>query len=77
MLYLYLSDATGEERHHMWDGDKRFERIYRQGSMSIMEIWVDTTTGVQYLFHCAGYSGGLSVLLDAEGKPVLDSRYTR
>ncbi|MCE5342884.1 MAG: DUF6440 family protein [Eubacteriales bacterium] len=59
----------------MWDDDKRFERIYRQGSMNIMEIWVDTTTGVQYLFHSAGYSGGLTVLLDADGKPVIDTRY--
>ncbi len=61
----------------MWDGDKRFERIFHQGSLSAMEIWVDTTTGVQYLFHSAGYSGGLTVLLDAEGKPLLDSRYAR
>jgi hypothetical protein len=60
----------------MWDDDKRFERVYRQGSMSMMEIWVDIKTGVQYLFHSAGYSGGLTVLLDADGKPALDPRYT-
>ena len=32
---------------------------------------VDTETGVQYLYHSAGYSGGLTVLVDAEGKPLL------
>ena len=35
------------------------------------EIWVDTETGVQYLYHAAGNSGGLTVLVDAEGKPLL------
>lgn len=50
--------------------DKRFEKIYSQGMGSI-EIWVDRETGVNYLFHHSGYAGGLSVLLDREGKPVI------
>ena len=32
---------------------------------------VDTQTGVQYFYHAAGNSGGLTVLVDAEGKPLL------
>ena len=36
-----------------------------------MEIWVDTQTGVNYLFHQNGYAGGMTVLLDREGKPVI------
>lgn len=52
--------------------DKRFERVFKQGAMSgNSEIWVDTRTGVQYLWHCNGYAGGLTVLVDAEGKPLL------
>ena len=50
--------------------DKRFERIYSQGLHSI-EIWVDKETGVNYLFRASGYSGGLTVLLDKDGKPVI------
>ncbi len=50
--------------------DKRFEKIYSQGMGSI-EIWVDRETGVNYLFNHSGYAGGLSVLLDREGKPVI------
>ena len=50
--------------------DKRFERIYTQ-SMGSTEIWVDKETGVNYLFHSSGYAGGLTVLLDREGKPVI------
>ena len=34
-------------------------------------VLVDTQTGVNYLFACSGYSGGLTVLLDADGKPVV------
>lgn len=36
-----------------------------------MEIWVDRTTGVHYLYHASGYSGGLTVLLGPDGKPVV------
>ncbi|MBQ9120407.1 MAG: xylan 1,4-beta-xylosidase [Lachnospiraceae bacterium] len=51
--------------------EKRFKRIYSQGVMDSTEIWVDQVTGVNYLYHAAGYSGGLTPLLDAEGKPVI------
>ena len=50
--------------------DKRFEKIYAQG-MGAIEIWVDKETGVNYLFHASGYAGGLTVLLDKDGKPVI------
>lgn len=36
-----------------------------------MEIWVDKETGVQYVYHLAGYAGGMSPLLDTDGKPLL------
>lgn len=49
----------------------RFEKIYSQGTMNVTEIWVDKTTGVNYLFHVSGYAGGLTPLLDREGKPVV------
>ena len=50
---------------------KRFVRTYTQGALSTMEIWVDTQTGVNYLFRTSGYSSGLTVLLDRDGKPVI------
>lgn len=50
---------------------KRFEKVYSQGAMTNVEIWVDRETGVNYLFTSSGYAGGLTVLLDREGKPVL------
>ena len=53
--------------------DKRFEKIYKQ-DMGSTEIWVDKETGVNYLYHASGYSGGLTVLVDAEGKPIVTKR---
>jgi len=50
--------------------EKRFEKIYSQGLGSV-QIWVDTETGVNYLFQQSGYAGGLTPLLDRDGKPVI------
>lgn len=49
----------------------RFERIYSQGTMNVTEIWVDRETGVNYVFHVAANAGGMTPLLDREGKPVI------
>ena len=38
--------------------NERFEKIYSQGAMNVMEIWVDRETGVNYVFHQSGYAGG-------------------
>ncbi len=51
--------------------DKRFIKIYSQGTFNCTEIWVDKETGVNYLFRQSGYAGGMSVLLDKDGKPVV------
>ena len=50
--------------------EKRFKKIYSQ-SMGTMEIWVDRETGVHYLYHNGGYGGGLTPLLDKDGKVVV------
>ena len=50
---------------------QRFEKIYTQGAMTTTEIWVDKETGVNYLFHACGYAGGMTPLLDRDGKPVV------
>lgn len=51
--------------------EKRFEKIYKQGIADVLEIWVDTLTGVNYLFHQSGYAGGMTPLVDREGKPII------
>ncbi len=49
---------------------KRFVRTYSE-AFSGNEIWVDRITGVNYFYHQSGYSGGLTPLLDAYGKPII------
>ncbi|EOS78321.1 hypothetical protein C817_03573 [Dorea sp. 5-2] len=51
----------------------RFEVVYSQGTLNVMEIWIDKATGVNYLYHQGGNAGGLTPLLDREGKPIISS----
>jgi len=53
--------------------EKRFEVTYKDGTMLSQKILVDKETGVNYLFISEGYSGGLTALLDKDGKPVVTS----
>ena len=50
--------------------EKRFIKTYSQGAGST-EIWVDKETGVNYLYHASGYAGGLTVLVDMDGNPIV------
>ena len=52
-------------------GNNRFEKVYSQGALNVIEIWVDTETGVNYMFQQGGYAGGLTPLLDREGRPII------
>ena len=49
----------------------RFVKTYSQGTLNITEIWVDRETGVNYLWHSTGHAGGMTPLLDREGKPII------
>lgn len=50
---------------------KRFVKTYSQGVSSGMDIYVDQETGVNCLFVWSSGGGGLTPLLDAEGRPVI------
>ena len=62
-----------EDGTKMAKKEERFIKTYSQGSMNVTEIWVDKETGVNYLYHVSGYSGGLTPLLDRDGKPVISA----
>ena len=54
--------------------EKRFEKVYHNGggfSGPATMILVDKQTGVNYLYTTSGYSGGLTVLVDAMGNPII------
>lgn len=51
--------------------EKRFDVSTKEGTLSETKVIVDKETGVNYLFYHDGYAGGLTVLVDAEGKPII------
>ena len=51
--------------------EERFINVYTQGALSSVQILVDKETGVNYLFTTSGYAGGLTVLLNRDGTPVI------
>lgn len=55
--------------------DKRFIVQHKEGTLSGSKIIVDSETGVNYLFSWDGYAGGLTVLLDKDGKPIITPIY--
>jgi len=57
--------------------EKRFVPVRREGGGfgAQIEVLMDTQTGVQYLYRSSGYSGGMTVLVDRDGKPLIGSVY--
>ena len=54
--------------------EKRFEIVTKESSglgTQVVQVIVDKETGVNYLFVEMGYSGGLTVLVDENGKPIV------
>ena len=53
--------------------DERFIKVLDEDSAFGWQrtIWVDRLTGVNYLWIASGYAGGLTVLLDRDGKPIV------
>ncbi len=50
---------------------KRFVWRKSEGFLKETRIIVDTETGVNYLFVTEGYGGGLTPLIDENGKPII------
>ena len=59
------SSSTGEE---FIVGDIILVKIAKTSNFS---IFVDKNTRVMYLYNTTNYQGGLTVMLDADGKPLL------
>ncbi len=63
-----------EQKKTMMYDKKRFEIVHREGNGFTnpnITILVDRETGVNYLYTSSGYSGGLTPLLDENGKPII------
>ena len=55
---------------------RRFVISNKEGALEGTMIITDSETGVQYLFASAGYAGGLTLLVDKDGKPLLNREYS-
>lgn len=56
---------------------KRFEDVYTQGKIKVTKIIRDNETGVLYMVHQEGYGMGLTVMVDQEGKPLVDKDFKK
>ena len=52
---------------------ERFVEVYSQGITNVEKIIVDTQTGVNYILASSAMTAGcgMSVLVDADGKPIV------
>ena len=57
----------------MAENNERFVKSYKEGAFSGngFEVWVDTETGVNYIYSFSGYGGGITPLLDKDGKVTI------
>ena len=56
--------------------EDRFKKVLADGggmTENRFEIYVDKKTGVNYLFSSCGNAGGLCVLVDRDGKPIVSA----
>lgn len=67
MIILAFIGCSASKSNNMETSD-RFIKVYSDFSNA---IYADKETNVLYFWHFGGYSGGLSVMLDENGKPLL------
>ena len=73
-MALFRRRSEGDFNLEYPQDGKRFNKVYSQGVVDGIEIWVDRVTGVNYLYHYSGNSGGLTLLVDREGRPIISTR---
>ena len=69
MLPLQTGGMRKEENEM---AKERFVEVYNQGIVNVMKVVVDTETGVNYALgsHSKMSGTGMTVLVDADGKPT-------
>lgn len=55
--------------------DKRFEVIDKQGTMTQFQVIRDNQTGVLYMSYNGGFGMGMTVMVDQDGKPLVDENW--
>lgn len=75
MLDIFPENAIYFGGIIMSKDENRFKVLYKDGSQikdaGVRQILVDTETGVNYLVWKSGYAGGITPLMDSEGKVIV------
>ena len=69
--FLFCYTNKNNKRQGKIMAKKRFIKVYKHNVFDVQEILVDTQTGVNYFFYANGTAGGLTPLLDKDGKVVV------
>ena len=70
--FMFIGCSRKNEVIKTTELDSRFKIIKdTNDEYGYFNIIVDTETGVMYLFRGAGYRGGLTVMVDTDGKPLI------
>ena len=67
-LAISLSGCSGGNSNIEYENSERFREVYSDFSNV---IYVDSETNVMYFWHTGGYSGGLTVIVDENGQPLI------
>lgn len=67
-LAISLSGCSGRNSNIEYENNGRFRKIYYD---MLNIIYVDSETNVMYFWHSGGYSGGLTVMVDKNGQPLI------
>lgn len=67
-LAISLSGCSSSGSKNEDDTGGRFIKVYGDFTNTIL---VDSETNVMYFWHYGGYSGGLTVMVDENGQPLI------
>lgn len=70
-LAISLSGCSGgnfNTEHENDENNGRFRKVYTEYRNT---IYVDSETNVMYFWHTGGYSGGLTVMVNENGQPLI------
>lgn len=75
ILLLMLAGCNNVSKSKDFDEDATDFTFTRISSGSRMSIYKEDITDVMYVTYHAGYKGGLTVMLDTDGTPLLYSEW--
>lgn len=70
ILLAFVLTSCGTESAEAGSKNPFYDRFEMYNAGSDMRVYIDKGTGVCYLWHWDIYKGGLTVMLDEDGRPL-------